>query len=393
MTQQMTPRSSLAFVVVTALQAATLLSPVALAAQPMLSPEEEHLEERKIEAPAASASTLDAPKETKTDAAAKAGPEFYGSLELRHRTQREMLQDHGPGRVTMGPRLISDDATATDKPAILLRPTLGANFFDKALDTSFTLQLQNNIGDNRILKTDAINSTQWNVLRGKFNADSPWNFGPSAFTSFFTGSPKGANFSYTDIGLFGEANFQTSVPTGALSLRGYVNPLAEFYSKEYSQTNRQKASLVEGDIGARSSGDLALVGLSKDSNGDITVQQAHPMLLAYYGVGATYLPGFAKNLSLMAGIDLIQTWRPTYYITETADGIKTDLDHYSNQACTFNRLMITYKINDRVSIVDQARHYVGGFYQYGIDTNHPEQTQVIGKVSWENRLSLMVTLF
>ena len=55
--------------------------------------------------------------------------------------------------------------------------------------------------------------------------------------------------------------------------------------------------------------------------------------------------------------------------------------------------MITYKINDRVSIVDQARHYVGGFYQYGIDTNHPEQTQVIGKVSWENRLSLMVTLF
>ena len=86
MTQQMTPRSSLAFVVLAVLQAATLLSPVALAAQPMLSPEEEHLEERKIEAPAASGSTLDAPKETKTDAAAKAGPEFYGSLELRHRT-------------------------------------------------------------------------------------------------------------------------------------------------------------------------------------------------------------------------------------------------------------------------------------------------------------------
>ncbi|MEN9835053.1 MAG: hypothetical protein RL011_1246 [Pseudomonadota bacterium] len=351
----------------------------AYAVEEALSPEEEHKEELKIEKPAAPlAGSL---------------PAFYGNLEIRHRAQRELLQDHGPGRLKFGRRILDSDQVVNDKPAVLVRPTIGVQLFNKSLDTSFTYQFQNSIGDNRILKTDIFNNTQWTALSGKFNDKSPWSFGPSAFTSFMTGSVSGANFSYTDLGFYGEANYQALVPGGEGALKVYGNPVGEFYSQEYSKQNRQKASLVEADIGTRTKNELALADLTTDSDGNVTVQPTHPVVIAYYGLALSYMPSVLKNLTVQGGWDVVQIWKPQYTVRDMAGSLATELDHYSNKALTFNRLQLSYKVNDRVSIVNQTRHYVGGFYQYGINSSHPDEADQVGKVSWENRLSLMVTLF
>ncbi len=351
----------------------------AYAVDEALSPEEEHKEERKIEQPAAPVPPALA--------------SFYGNVEIRHRAQRELLQDHGPGRLTFGRRILDNDQVVNDKPAVQVRPTIGVSLFNKTLDSAFTYQFQNTPGSNRILKTDMFNTTQWNALNGKFNEKSPWSFGPSVFTSFMTGSPSGANFSYTDIGLYGEANYLTAVPGGESSVKVYGNPVGEFYSQEYSKQNRQKATLVEADIGTRFKNELALADLTTDSDGNITVQPNHPLMIAYYGLALSYMPSVLKGLTVQGGWDVVQIWKPQYTVRVLDGAVATELDHYSNKALTFNRLQLSYKVNDRVSIVNQTRHYVGGFYQYGISSGHPDEADQVGKVSWENRLSLMVTLF
>ena len=322
-------------------------------------------------------------------------PEAYASFELRHDTLRQMTRDRGLVHVTGGPILLDNKHELVDSPHWELRPTIGSTFFKGKLDSSFTFVFWNDIGSSELAKRDVINYTQWNVIDGKFNANSPYLLGPSAFTDLMTGDNSGASFAYSDIGFFGEANYQFPIPTGSFTVRGYLNPTMEVYSPEQSKKNH--STLVRNsDPGQRrgvSSSPLVDSDLPEDA--PMAARQRHPLYLAFYGIGGTYKPNSLEHLSLALGFDIIETWKPVYKETVVPGQAETSvkLESHERDAVSFARFTATYEVNKRITFVNQLRHYTAGLWERGISADNPERTAQVGPVSWENRLSLIVTLF
>lgn len=322
-------------------------------------------------------------------------PEAYANFEMRHVTLRQMSRDRGLVHVTGGPILLDNKHELVDSPHWELRPTIGSTFLNGKLDSAFTFVFVNDVGSSDLVKHDVVNYTQWNVIDGKFNANSPYLFGPSAFTDLMTGDNGGASFAYSDIGFFGEANYQFPIPTGSFTVRGYLNPTMEVYSPEQSKKNR--STLVRGnDPGQRrgvSSSPLVDTDLPEDA--PMAARQKHPLYLAFYGIGGTYKPTSLEHLSLALSFDIIETWKPVYKETVVPGQSETSvkLESHERDAVSFARFTATYEVSKRVTVVNQLRHYTAGIWERGISADNPERTAQVGAVSWENRLCMIVTLF
>ena len=323
-------------------------------------------------------------------------PAAYGKLELRHVTLRKMTRDQGFVHIRGGsPNLLGSKQEVSDSPHWLLRPTIGSTFFNGDLDTSFTYSFSNDVGSSELRKVDVINSTLWSVVKGNFDANSPYLFGPSADTSLFDGSKNGTGFSYSDIGFFGQMSSLFPVPSGTLNVRGYLNPVVELYSHE--QNEKSRSTLIRSaDQGSRSGiSSSHLVDVEVPPNEPLAARQKHPMYLASYGIAGTYQPHWSTKLALGIGLDVIQTWKPVY--KETLDPGKTETtvrrDGYARDAVSFARLTVKYDFTKRVSLVNQLRHYTAGIWDRGISVANPDTTGQVGQIAWENRLSLNVSLF
>ena len=323
-------------------------------------------------------------------------PAAYGSLELRHVIQRKMTRDQGFVHVRGGsPNLLGSKHAVSDSPHWLFRPTVGSTFFDGELDSSFTYSFSNDVGSSELRKVDVTNSTQWNVIKGNFNASSPYLLGPSADTSLFDGSKNGTGFSYSDIGFFGELSSLFSVPSGTLNVRGYLNPVVELYSHE--QNEKSRSTLIRSvDQGSRSGlSSSRLVDTDAQPDEPMAARQKHPMYLASYGIAGTYQPHWSTKLALGLGLDVIQSWKPVYKETVVPGQTETTVkrDGYARDAVSYARLTVKYDFTKRVSLVNQVRHYTAGIWDRGISIDNPDTSGQVGAIAWENRLSLNVSLF
>ena len=278
---------------------------------------------------------------------------------------------------------------AYDHTSVDFLPKLGMTLFDDKVDTSFTWWFKQNSSTNTVSKHDFYNETQWNWLAGEFNENSPFNFGPYAWIDFL-GAVGNSTFSYADVGFYGEVNYQFAIPTGALALQVYEQPLEEFVTAADNQAPDAQLPLGN-DKGANQTG-ASLNGESV-SQARVTTNQRDPLIINYAGTNALYKPQAIKGLAAGIGIDLVNTWKPKYRAV-TADGQDSvEKAGYSTGVLTMNRLILSYKISDKVTVSNQTRAYLRGYDQRTVDVNNPDPTGQVGPYKWENRLALVATLF
>jgi len=285
-------------------------------------------------------------------------PGAYASVELRHETLR---QEDANNRVV------------DDIPYLELLPTVGSTFFDGKVDTSFTWAFVKNPGSMSIDKADVYNVTLWKVLDG-----SEGYIGPYVETHQVT-TNKYYNYSY--VGFLGDVHHNVDIPTGALTFSGYLQPTWVLTSNGFANNVDNKLK-VRNDT-SRST--LALTQANEDK-----IAQRDPSILNQWGLGAKYKPALIKGLSVGLGVDFVQEWDPNYRAKDVGTETRYDLTGYTASVQTMNRLILSYAINDKVSVMEQLRQFVGGFYDHGItaaDTN-PIETSY----RWENRVTLSATL-
>ena len=283
-------------------------------------------------------------------------PGAYASVELRHETLRK--ED-------------ANDKVVDDIPYLELLPTVGTTLFDGKVDTSFTWAFARNPGSMTVDKVDAYNVTLWKVLDG---ADG--YIGPYAEIHQMTTD---RYYNYTLGGLLGTAHHSVDIPTGALSFSGYLQPTWVFTSGRYANQNKMG---VRNDTSRTT---LALTAANEDK-----IAQRDPSILNQWGVGAKYKPALVKGLSVGLGIDFVQEWDPNYRAKDVGTETRYDLTGYTASVQTMNRLILSYEVNDKISVVEQLRQFVGGFYDHGITAADKNPIEL--SYRWENRLALTATL-
>ncbi len=294
-------------------------------------------------------------------------PGAYGNVEVRHSTLR--LVD-------------TDGKKVNDIPALSVRPTLGTTLFDDKVDTAFTWVFKKAPDTNKITKSYLVNITQWKVLDGAIG-----NIGP--YSEVYQAN--GASFNDALIGLSGELNKDFALPGATIALNGYWNPVAEYMD---GHTNGGKDNQV-ATRNETSQEKLFLTGSTDDADAN-KVQQRDPNLLNQYGASAKYKPEAVKGLSLGLGSDIINKFHPKYTTKETASGEpRTEQDGYATSGLSITKIMVGYKLSDKVSLTGQFRQYTGGTYAKAIDSSHPDASGFLGgrDARFETRLQMVATLF
>lgn len=302
-------------------------------------------------------------------------PGVYGKVEVRNTHLRANDADNDLAYVRLRQEVL---------------PTLGTTLFNDKVDTAFTWRFQHAASTNTIKRYDVYNESQWNIISGKFNENSPYNFGPYSFVDLMTESPN-TGFLYADLGVYGEVNYEIPVSSGAVSFQGFLNPYGEFVNTQYARDHLIKAE----DRLDRKPDQYGLTSNPDGTVSSATGQQRDPKLINDFGVMVTYKPKLVDGFSVAGKVEVIQTWDPQYVAKPGSgrDSADMELDHYAVGVLTANRLILGYKINDRVSVGNQLRYYGGGFNTWHITTDRQDPTGNVGPYSWENRVTLNATLF
>jgi hypothetical protein len=289
-------------------------------------------------------------------------PGAYGNIEMRHTTLRVMD---------------SDNKVVNDVPSLQARPTLGATFYDGAVDSAFTWVFRKRADTTVVERYYLMNVTQIKAIDGKYG-----NIGPY----FETYQKNGQSFDESYIGLYGELNKDVELTAGKLSFNGYSQPVGLF-------NDGKTANSEDYQVSPRNETSQEKLALTDDDNGE-TIPQRDPSIFHFYGASAKFAPTVLKGFSVKGSIDLLHRYDPKYVTKETDDGEpRTELDGYAVSALTMNRVILGYKINDTLSLNNQIRHYMGGIYGSSIDSTHADKTKQVGNYRWENRLQLTATLF
>ncbi len=297
---------------------------------------------------------------TKTSAMPAAIANSYGSLNLRHGTGEKL----------------SADGSTNIIPYVLITPTLGTKLFGDKLDASVSMQFRKLADSVRISKVAAYAELAYTLLDNE-------NVGLSTYT--YIGQANGSSFGEVDVGPHLDLMTSVTTPIGKLAFSGFVEPLAAFNSGH---------SAPKIAVADRTTKDPQVALLTEDSKPaptpDAETEARTPSYYSTTEVATKLSLDAVKGLAFGAGIDYFQNWAPKYAATATDTGFSYQQDGYSTKSAVMNKVSVSYKLSDAVTVANQVRLMVNGLYT----DSYVKDLAVSGITSrLENRLTLNVTLF
>lgn len=283
-------------------------------------------------------------------------PTAYGKLEMRHVTQRKMD----------GSDVLEDDVK------LMARPVLGATFFDGKMDSSLTWNFFKKADSVRVSRTDVEHYTTFTVVDNDYIGVTPW-----AYSLFGNGQE---NWKSTEIGIGLASPATLAIPTAAGTITGIISN--DYVAYLHNGSSAPKVG-VTNDTG-RPNGAF---GLSEPAaeGGTPEMEQRDPTTYNDFVYGASLKDiGGVKGLKLSVTSLLETVWEPKYATEIVDNSERVSLDGYKVSKYTLNRFTGSYAINDKLTVANQLRQYIDGFYDAGTKAS---------ATRWENRLMLTTTLF
>ena len=292
-------------------------------------------------------------------------PGAYSSLEMRHTTLRNMNHDQ-----------VVNDATN-----ISARPTIGTSLFDGKVDTSFTWIFTKYSGTTAVTKTDVYNDTFITALDSEKAG--------SLKLEVYTYQNPNANrigdgrFEESDISLNFESPPSWEIPTAAGKFGLYL--FSQVAGVALTNGKDQPVDTVGGTNGhTREEFGLAAAPEGGDDT-KVTTPRRDPQLFNITYIQAYTKPVLVEGLRLSVGTEADTIWTPRYEAEEAgANDNRIKLAGYKVYRGIINKYGVSYKLSDKVSVINQLRQNIGGYYAEGLNSDKGSR--------WENRLILNATL-
>lgn len=284
----------------------------------------------------------------------------YASLALRHSTLEKLAADGSTNII----------------PSVIAIPTLGTHLLDDKLDVALTWAFQKKPDSIRLTKLTPYAEVTYTVL------DSAH---ATLFPYVYVEQNDGASFGVVDVGPHLDLKADLMTPLGKLALSGFVEPLAEFTSgKSATKAPVRDRTTRSTDLTLRDD------GTKDEPKVETEIEQRHPSIFSTTELAAKQSIDAVKGLAVSVGIDYFQNWIPHYQASTVDDSTRYDLDGYSVKSAVMNKVGVSYKLSEKLSIANQVRYMVNGLYRDSYDTTKGV-TGISSRV--ENRLTLTATLF
>lgn len=283
-------------------------------------------------------------------------PDAYGSVEVRHSTVRSM----------------DGDKVANDVPTMSVRPTIGTSLFDGAVDTAFTFRYNKKAETTRVYKTPSYNETTWTLIGNDAAKLQLYSL------TYLAGSD---SYSTSDLGLNADAAKSFDIVGGSLKLSTYMNPTA-------TMNSGKNAAGADNKVTAADKTD----GLSLTET-DTTVEKESPGIWNTTGIAAKYSINAVSGLAVGTGVDFGQNWEEKLAVKEVDGDLRETNDGYQYRSTTMSKVNVSYKLNDKTTVIGQVRGLTKGFYAEGINTDNADEVLGYGPNRFEARVSLNATLF
>jgi hypothetical protein len=308
-------------------------------------------------------SGMAAAEDAKVDATKSAQPEViakaYGSLYMRHATLDKYAADG------------SDNVV----PALVIIPTLGTHLFNDKLDVAYSWYFKKTASSNRINKVVSYAELTYSIID---------NDTISLYPYVYIEQANGESFSIVDAGPHMDVKWGgVQTPVGKLSAVGFLEPLVEYTSGH----SAAKAPVI--DRTTRNEAQALTDGSPAPSPAEKEIEQRDPSISSTTEVAAKLAVDAVKGLSFGAGVDYLQNWAPKYEAKTEDSDVRYSKAGYSVKSAVMNKVSVSYKLTDAVSLSNQLRYMVNGAW------NDSYTTQGVSGVSAriENRLALNATLF
>jgi hypothetical protein len=251
-------------------------------------------------------------------------------------------------------------------PRVEARPVLGTRLLNGRLDTSITF--------GAIKTADKAEFSQRNPeIIAELTAIDAKNFSLVPYIDLFT--PFAGN------GTTGKTAATATIKSNELLNRFGSVTLSASVEPGIETASRPGFAPVDNKTG-RSAQDLGLVYNEEDQSTQTAKRE--PNLSNEATASISFKPGniVGMTASLTGFIDT--EWAPKYEVVTADDqqGSEVRKAGYKVTNTSFNRLRLTYAVNDRVLLINDTLQYIDGVYGKGVD----------GK-RWENVARLSYTLF
>lgn len=287
-------------------------------------------------------------------------PNSYGSAELRH---------------TLSERVDPTTGESNQVPSVSLRPTIGSTFFDSKLDTNFTWIFTKKAESAKIEKNSVgfYNETIYTAFQNDYVKLYPYLYAEQ--------NNLGNNFGLAQVGPHADFNYAAKLSAGTLTFSGSLAPSVELFSPEY---NSSKKVTVKNGTG-RPDDQFSLTAVAEGQEPTTETEQKDPSFVNATSADVKFAPAALAGFSVAAGATYDQSWTPTYVGKDKEGDVVVEQDAYAVSSTVTNKLTLSYELNKTLTLVNQARYTVNGFYASNYEN--------LDASRFENRLILSATLF
>ncbi len=250
-------------------------------------------------------------------------------------------------------------------PRVEVRPTVGTRLVDGRLDLSVTF--------GAIKQANAAEFTQRNPeIVAELSAFSSDNLSVTPYLDIFT--------PFAGKGTSGKMAVNAAAKTREFS--GSAGSISLTASLEPGVETASRPGFAPVDIRVdRSGSDLGLVYNEEKSVHE--TEKREPNLSNEAVAAITFKPARLSGVTASLGGFVDTEWAPKYEaVLNEEDNVDVRKAGYNVSNSSFNRLRLTWAVNDRVLFINDTLQYVDGIYE----------KQVNGK-RWENVARLSYTLF
>ena len=255
-----------------------------------------------------------------------------------------------------------------------VRPRLGTKLFDGKVDAFFEAPLWHASNTAHFEQRYILPEVDVTLLDDDYATIMPY---------FDAVMPKGGEILSSNIHAYLELHAKINgTPAGDLTPFVAVEPAMNFHDKAQTTT-------VDESSSSKNSGGLALTDTTDNSgNRTRTTNQQEPGTQVQYSAGVNYVPSVVKKLTVTAQALFTREYNPRYAIVEQSNGeTKEEKTGYDTTDTTMNNLILSYKADDKVTVSNDFRYRLNGFYA---ETAHAD---IGGYQRIENRLVLTYKLF